>query len=96
MGPIALFSICKLTTSNGKHLEDITHAHILFLLYKLLTSGRGSDDLSTGFDRDRDRRQQELVDNKNIKGKHHLRFMLKDVFGLAEYQEKATCGLGFK
>ena len=29
-GPIALFSNCKLTTSSGKHLENIDHAHIVF------------------------------------------------------------------
>ena len=29
LGPIPLFSICKLTTSSGKHLENIGHAHII-------------------------------------------------------------------
>ena len=38
LGPIALFSNCKLTTSSGKHLEDTNHAHIVSLMYKLLTS----------------------------------------------------------
>ena len=28
-GPIGLFSKYKLTTSSGKHLEDISHAHIV-------------------------------------------------------------------
>ena len=59
LGPIALFSNYKLTTSSGKHLENTDHAHIVSLMYKLLTSSRGSDDLSIGFDRDRDRRQRE-------------------------------------
>ena len=49
--PIALFSNYKLTTSSGKHLEEISHAHIVSLIYKLLTSSRDSDDLSNGFDR---------------------------------------------
>ena len=31
-GAFALFSIFKLTTSSGKHLEDISHAHIVSLL----------------------------------------------------------------
>ena len=31
-GPIALFSNFKSTTSSGKHLEDISHAHIVSLL----------------------------------------------------------------
>ena len=29
LGPIALFSNYKLTTSSGKHLENIYHAHIV-------------------------------------------------------------------
>ena len=27
LGPVALFSKFKLTTSSGKHLQDISHAH---------------------------------------------------------------------
>ena len=63
---------------------------------KLLTSSRGSDDLSIGFDRGRKRRKQELTNNKNKKGKYYVRIYLKDVFGFAEHQEKATYGLGYK
>ena len=68
LGPIALFSNYKLTTSSGKHLENIDHAHIVSLMYKLLTSSKGSDDLSIAFDRDRGRRQRELSNNKSQKG----------------------------
>ena len=50
--PNALFSNYELTSSNGNHLEDISHDHIVFLMYKLITSSRVSDDLSIGFDRD--------------------------------------------
>ena len=96
LGPIGLFSNYKLTTSSGKHLENIDHAYIVSLMYKLLTSSRGSDDLSIGFDRDRNRRQRELTNVKTQKGKYHIRIYLKDVFGFAEYQEKATYGLGYK
>ena len=96
LGPIALISNYKLTTSPGKHLENIDHAHIVSLMYKLLTSSKGSDDLSIGFDRDRNRRQRELTNNKSQKGKYHVRIYLKDVFGFAEYQEKGTYGLGCK
>ena len=96
LGSIGLFSNYKLTTSSGKHLENIDHSHIVSLLYKLLTSSKGSDDLSICFDRDRTRRRNELTNNKNIKGKYHVRIYLKDVFGFAEYQEKATYGLGYK
>ena len=96
LGPISLFGNYKLTTSSGKHLENIDHAHIVSLMYKLLTSSKGSDDLSIGFDRDRGRRQRELTNNKNQKGKYHVRIYLKDVLGFAEYQEKGTYGLGYK
>ena len=96
LGPIALFSNYKLTTASGKHLEEISHAHIVSLMYKLLTSSKDGDDLSIGFDRDRGRRKRELTNNKNNKGKYHTRVYLKHIFGFAEYQEKGTYGLGYK
>ena len=96
LGTIGLFSNYKLTTSSGKHLENIDHAHIVSLMYKLITSSKGSDDLSIGFEIDRTRRRNELTNNKNIKGKYHVRIYLKDIFGYAGYQEKATYGLGYK
>ena len=65
-------------------------------MYILLTSSRESDDLSIGFDRDCNRRQRELTDNKTQRGKYHVRIYLKDIFSFAEYQEKATYGLGYK
>ena len=90
LGIIALFSSYKLTTHSGKQVENIDLAHTISLIYKLITSSRGSDDLSIGFDRDRNRRRNELTNNKNIKGKYHDRIYLKDVIGYAECQEKAT------
>ena len=90
LGCNGLFSNYKLTTSSGKHLENTDHAHIVSLRYKLLTSSKGSDDLSIGFDRDRIRRQLELSNNKTQESKYHVRIYLKDVFGFAEYQRKAT------
>ena len=96
LGPTALFSNYKLTTSSGKHLEEISHAHIVSLLYKLLTSSKDSDDLSIGFDRNRGRRKNELSNNKSIEGKYHIRTYLKDIFGFAEHQQKGTYGLGYK
>ena len=96
MGPVALFSNFKLTSSSRKHLENIDHAHIVSLMYKFLSSSKGSDDLSIGFDRDRGKRQREMTNNKTQKAKYHVRIYLKDVFGFAEYQEKATYGLGYK
>ena len=96
LGPVALFSNYKLTTSSGKHLEDVSHAHIVSLMYKLITTAKDMIDLSIGFDRHRTRRRNELTNNKNIKGKYHVRIYLKDIFGYAEHQEKATYGLGYK
>ena len=95
LGPIALFSNFKLMTSSGKHLEDVSHAHLVSLKYKLITSSKDGDDLSIGFDRNRNRKD-ELAQNKNIKGINHLRTMVKDVFGFAKHQEKATYGLAYK
>ena len=65
-------------------------------MYKLLSSSKESDDLTIGFDRSRDRRKREFTNNKNIKGKYHLRVFLKDISGLAEHQETATYGSGYK
>ena len=96
LGPIALFSNFKLTTSRGKHLEDISHAHIVSLIYKLISSAKDSNDLSIGFDHSRNRRTDELTANKSVKGKNHLKILLEDVFGYAECQEKATHSLGYQ
>ena len=65
-------------------------------MYKLLKSSRGSEELSIGFDRGRGRKQQELSNNKNVRGKYHVRIYLKDFFGFADYQEKGTYGLSYK
>ena len=65
-------------------------------MYELVTSSADTDDLSIGFDRDRGRRRDELTNKNNIKGKYHNRNLLKDVFGVAEHQDKALCGLGYK
>ena len=37
-----------------------------------------------------------MTNTKNVKGKFHLRIMLTDVFGFANYQQKATYGIGYK
>ena len=50
LGPIALFTNFKLSTSSGKHLEDISHAHLVSLMNKLIKSSKDSDELSIGFD----------------------------------------------
>ena len=66
-GPMTLFSNLKLQSSSAKHIEEINHAHIVCLMYKFITSARNTDELPTGIDRVRGRRQRELTYNKNKK-----------------------------
>ena len=47
-----------------------------------------------GFDPDCERRQQNLSNNKTLKRKQHVRFMLRVIFGFAESPESAKYGLG--
>ena len=94
MDPTALVNSYKLTTSNGKHLEEVTLADKFSLMYKPKTSAKDTDDLSVGFDWDRGRRQRELFKNKNVKGKNRMKSMLRDRFSFAEHHEKAAYGLG--
>ena len=96
LDPVALFSTYSMTKSSRNHIEEFSHAHIICLLYILITIARDTDDLCIGFDLSRDRRQREVINNKNIKGKYHLTIMLKDNFGFAEHQEKGTYGLGYR
>ena len=83
-----------MTTSSGKHLEVISHAQIFSLLYKLITGAQDTDDLSIGFDHDRERKQEQLALNKNINGKYHVRIILKIIFGFAQHKEKAAFVFG--
>ena len=91
-----IFSDYILTTSGGKQLEDISHKHIVSLMYKLITSAKDTNNLFVCFDRGRGRKQRELTNNKNQKGKYPLRIFSKDVFGFPEHQEKVIYGLGYK
>ena len=81
-----------MTTSSRKHLEDISHAYRVSLLYKLITSSKDTYDLSMDFDRDCQNRQRELTNNTNINCKYIISFRLRDKFAFAEHQEKATHG----
>ena len=49
LGHIALLKNYRLPSSSGKHIEEINHAHIVCLMYKLITSARDTDDLLFGF-----------------------------------------------
>ena len=63
-------------------------------MYKLITNAEDTDDLSSGFDLDRKRRQREVTNNRNQRRKNHVRILLRDIFGFAEHQGNATFGLG--
>ena len=52
--------------------------------------------MSIGFDRNRDRRQRELTNNKTHKGKFHLKIYFRNLFRFAENQEKGTFGLCYE
>ena len=96
-GPIAVFSSFRLQSSSGKHIEEINHADIVCLMYKLITSDRNTDDLSIGFDRDRGRRQRELTNNKSVKGKQiTCDNYVERFFWFCQHQEKGTYCLGYK
>ena len=92
VGPNALFSY-NLTTSSGKHLEDISHAHIVSSMYKLITSAKDTNDLSFGFGCDRVRRQRKVTNNKSVKGKYHVRIIL-GVFLVLQSIRKKCIRLG--
>ena len=65
-------------------------------MYKLITGCKDIDELSIRFDRNRDRRQRELTIHKIQKRRCHVRTLLLDLFGFAEYQQQASYSLGFK
>ena len=94
IGPVALFSEAKLTTSTGKHLEKVDNLHPICLMYKLLTSSQQTSQLMYGFEGSITIRRQEITNNKTEKGTFFVRIKLKDLFGFAD-QEKTIYGLGY-
>ena len=62
-------------------------------MYKLITSSKGSVDLSVGFDRSCARRREKITNNKNLKGKFHLRIMLRDVLVLLNIKRNLLTAL---
>ena len=92
-GPVALFSEAKLTTSSGKHLENVDDLHPICSLYELLTSQQQTRQLMYGVDESIAIRKQELTNNKTDVGTFFVRIKLKD-FGFAD-QEKIPYGLGY-
>ena len=85
-----------MTSFSGKETEEIDNAHFIYLMYKLLSSGTDSDDVSIGFHRNNEARERELTNNKTTTGNYHVRVYLKDFFGFAEHQDKCSYRLGYK
>ena len=75
--------------SGNEKIEEIDKAHVIYLMYKTISSSGESDDLSIGFQRKIEARERELTDNKTTKGHYHVRIYLKDSFGFAEHQDSA-------
>ena len=67
-GPVALFSVAKLVTSSGKHLEKVDNLHPICLRYKLLTSQQQTSQLMYGFEESVTVRREELTNHKTEKG----------------------------
>ena len=83
MALTALFSETFLTASSGTHLERIDYSHSICLRYKLLTSRKGSKELSFGFDKNYTRPGLEMTDNMQprYKGKLHVKTYIHVGFG---------------
>ena len=95
LGPIALFNKYRLTISSGKERYEIDNAHVFWLMHKLLSSGRDSDDLSIGFHKSNGVREKEFTNIKTTKGNYLVSVHLKNVLGFAEHQDACTFGLGY-
>ena len=95
LGPIVLFSEILLATGCELQLKNTSYIHIICSMYKLLTSSKDGDDLSTAFDKNRKRRVSELMD-KTQRRNFHVRIFLEDNFRVAEIQENATYGVRCK
>ena len=81
-----------MTSSSGKGKERIDNAHVICLMYELLSSSRDCDDLSLCFPRNIEARETELTDNKTTNGIYQVIIYLKDVFGFAEHEDNCTYG----
>ena len=90
------FNDYKVTTRNGKHVEVISDFHVACYLCDLLSPSRGPDSLFFfGFDRNYERRQRKLTNNRTIKGKYYVKNKHRAIFGFAEWQENATNSLKY-
>ena len=68
---------------------------LFFLRYKLISSAKDTDKMSSGFDRHRNRRRNGLTNNLNKKANYFVRIMLRDIFDYVKNEEKDSYGLGY-
>ena len=81
-------------SSSEKHLEKVTHAHIVGLKNKLKAVQK---DMMICQIASKVIQNPDKLTNKNtIREEKHVLFTLKDVFSFAEHQGKATYGLRYK
>ena len=80
LGIIALIRVYKLTAGSGKRLEENFHVYIVRLKQTIKAFAIDFECLSIGFNRNHERRQQELIKNETVKGKYHVRIMLLNFF----------------
>ena len=66
----------------------------MYLRYRLVIFSKGADDMYVEFDPDCERRQQNLINNKTLQRKHHVKIMLRDFSGFAERRDSTTYCLG--
>ena len=85
----ALLISFGLNSGRGKEIEELDNAHIICLMYKLISSSKDSEDLSIGLHWDITTQEIKLTNIKTAKGICHARFYWTDVFGFAEHQEIA-------
>ena len=87
LGIIALIRVYKLTAGSGKRLEENFHVYIVRLKQTIKAFAIDFECLSIGFNRNHERRQQELIKNETVKGKYLVRIMLLIFFCFAQLQQ---------
>ena len=83
-----------MTSSSGKEIDEIHFAHVISLMYKLISSCRYIDDVSIVSHRSSEVQEGELTNNRTTERKNHVGKYSKDVFCSAENQDNSTYDLG--
>ena len=79
LGSFVFFTEYEITAVSGKDSETVAIIQIICLLYRILTSSKGSDDLCIGSDHDRNQGRNNFRDDKNDEntGNFFIRFFQK-------------------